>query len=341
MSFRDQLGKIAAGYLGAKNEKFAKHPMAIRVRNDWKREAAALLGEKLTPEYKIDSSSGQGNWADAPWLAIFHKKITFSAMVGFYPVYLFEPGFKTVCLVMGQGAETLLDAIGKTKGLVELKRRAVALRDRGGKWKEMGFNDGPFQTLKAVSKAAGFLKDPWSTSAAFGKRYEVSNLPSDEDLASDLKLMLDLYGHMALDDQLQFGKTDEEVGQLKEAGELPKSDWDGAKKLLTHKQVETRQRNRKLISAVKKNLGSKCQACGYALRDLYGSSMSGYVEAHHIVPLHTLPAEGAELEPTEKDFCVLCSNCHKAIHRAGCPPLEKFKAAFLRISEWPAPSVKP
>ena len=32
-----------------------------------------------------------------------------------------------------------------------------------------------------------------------------------------------------------------------------------------------------------------------------------------------------ELGREEKDFAILCANCHRMIHRYGCPSLEEFK----------------
>lgn len=79
-----------------------------------------------------------------------------------------------------------------------------------------------------------------------------------------------------------------------------------------HKQVE---RNKNLVSKVKSCLGFTCQACGLNFEEVYGSIGKGYIEAHHLVPLSQLERKQVALDP-ELDFAVLCSNCHRMIHRS-------------------------
>ena len=53
-----------------------------------------------------------------------------------------------------------------------------------------------------------------------------------------------------------------------------------------------------------------------------------YVEAHHIVPKSEILKKidlNEELGRDEKDFAILCANCHRMIHKYGCPSLEEFK----------------
>lgn len=147
--------------------------------------------------------------------------------------------------------------------------------------------------------------------------------------------MLKLYKAMVNVPQLRFDAWDASVEALKDAGELPAGSIEGVKRTVEHKRLERRSRDRKLVKAVKARLGTSCQACGYSLESLYGASMDGYIEVHHKVPLHLLPDDGAYVNPTERDFIVLCSNCHKAIHKAGCPELELFRRQLKRVHSWP------
>ena len=326
MGFGDQLRAIAVDFQHARNKPLAKHPLAYLIRRTWPDSLRGALGESAE-RYIFKGSPGQGQWSAAPWLAVLLPSVSTSAMGGFYPVYLFEPGFETVCLVMGQGAQQLIDAVGAKRAGVELVLRARRMREQGGQWHDLGFIEGPFITLKFVTTAVenDYEHDPWSNTAAFGKRYHIKTLPTDEVLVADLRAMLRLYEKMALNSDLNFSTEDDELSTLKAAGELPDGALDGAKKLIAHKQLEKRQRDGKLIARVKKNLGDKCQACRFHFGSAYPGLMPKYIEAHHNVPLSTQPKEGVFLEPTEKDFMVLCSNCHRAIHRAGCPSLEDFK----------------
>jgi 5-methylcytosine-specific restriction enzyme A len=328
MSFSLNTIKIANEFSSARTEPFKEHPIANLIRNDWPESLVTAFNPPISSAYKVDSSPGKGRWSEAPWLAILHPQVTTSAMAGFYPVYLFEPGFETVCLVMGQGAQSLSESIGKKTALVELVRRAELLRKHGENWQDKGFDIGPFATMRAaaVGNAADAQNDSWSGSVAFGKRYLINQLPTHNELTADLGSMLQLYNSMATKEELKFSKIDIGLANLKLNGELPKS-RDGAIKTLEHTQLEKkiRIRNKKLINQVKKALGYVCQACSFSFAEKYGDQMEGFIEAHHKVPLSKLGVDGAELEPSATDFMVLCSNCHKAIHRAGCPDLETFR----------------
>lgn len=345
MSFGDHLRAIAKDFQRARSESLKHHPLARLIREGWPSALRDSLGGREADNFNFVGSPGQGQWSAAPWLAVLLPSVTRSAMEGFYPVYLFEPGFETVCLVMGQGAQQLVDAVGRKRAGVELARRAELLRANGGAWRIRGFTEGPFTTLKFVTTASqdDYSTDPWSNTAAFGKRYVVSALPSDDALAADLRTMLEVYVEMAGKSKLNFATEDDELMTLRAAGELPDGSLDGAKKIITHKNFEKRHRNRMLIESVKRKLGSACQGCEFSFVQAYGELMRNFIEAHHKVPLSTLPDSGALLKPTEADFMVLCSNCHRAIHRAGCPDLDEFKKqlhGLWRFHQRPSLAIK-
>lgn len=332
MSFATITQEIAQGFPQAKTEPLKAHPLAKKIEHGWREALRAILPPSALGAFTLDSSAGIGAWNAAPWLAVFHPKVTQSARAGFYPVYLFEPRFETVCLVLGQGAASLEEAVGKKAALTELARRAELLRVRVANWADRGFSDGPFVTLRkaAVANSTEADRDPWSAAVAFGKRYMISAMPSDQELASDLERMLNIYSHLVSKGGLDFATEDADLLDLKRTGELPKGTVDGAKQVLVHKRVEFRKRNSKLITDVKKNLGYTCAACAFNFGDIYGDEMARYIEAHHLVPISTVDEAGVELSPTEDHFAVLCSNCHRAIHAAGCPSLPDFKKRLQR-----------
>lgn len=84
------------------------------------------------------------------------------------------------------------------------------------------------------------------------------------------------------------------------------------------KEHVARERSSKLVKAFKKSLKSfKCQACKFDFEKKYGELGSGFIEAHHIKPIH-LMKEGEKVR--KKDMIGLCSNCHRMIHKTS-PPL--------------------
>jgi 5-methylcytosine-specific restriction enzyme A len=78
----------------------------------------------------------------------------------------------------------------------------------------------------------------------------------------------------------------------------------------------TRERNRTLIrkkrEAVLRETGRlACVACGFDFKATYGEHGAGFIEVHHVSPLHTLkPGSRTRLQ----DLIVLCANCHRMVH---------------------------
>ncbi|MGF7234005.1 MAG: HNH endonuclease [Frankia sp.] len=55
----------------------------------------------------------------------------------------------------------------------------------------------------------------------------------------------------------------------------------------------------------------RCEVCGFDFEKTYGSRGAGYIECHHIVPLHTTGQRATKLD----DLALICANCHRMIHR--------------------------
>lgn len=73
-----------------------------------------------------------------------------------------------------------------------------------------------------------------------------------------------------------------------------------------------RERSKKLINAFKASLSSfACDACGFDFGKKYGRLGTGYIEAHHTIPVASL-REGSKTRLV--DLAALCANCHRMIH---------------------------
>lgn len=55
----------------------------------------------------------------------------------------------------------------------------------------------------------------------------------------------------------------------------------------------------------------KCEVCGFDFEAVYGKLGAGYIEVHHTKPV----CEGERITDINNDLVMLCSNCHKMIHR--------------------------
>lgn len=102
--------------------------------------------------------------------------------------------------------------------------------------------------------------------------------------------------------------------------DLPDVDLDmavteGGSRLVLHLQ---RERKRALIEAKKaavlNKIGSlKCEACNFDFSLVYGKYGKGFCEVHHTKPL----SDSKEaVTTTLNDLAILCSNCHRIIHRS-------------------------
>ena len=50
----------------------------------------------------------------------------------------------------------------------------------------------------------------------------------------------------------------------------------------------------------------------FDFKEKYGSRGDGFIECHHRIPLSEAKSE---IKPKLSDFALLCSNCHRMIHR--------------------------
>ncbi|MGE7727833.1 HNH endonuclease [Bacillus cereus] len=103
------------------------------------------------------------------------------------------------------------------------------------------------------------------------------------------------------------------------------NDWDfidleeefseGKQILRTHLSYE---RNSKVIRLAKERFKQQhdgklfCEICGFDFHKVYGELGKDYIEGHHTIPVSQLKeGEKTRLE----DIIMVCSNCHKMIHR--------------------------
>lgn len=77
------------------------------------------------------------------------------------------------------------------------------------------------------------------------------------------------------------------------------------------------ERNSTLINKIKeralaRNEMLNCQVCGFSFLEKYGEIGKGFIEAHHKNPLSEIKLQTWK---TEDDFILVCSNCHRMLHR--------------------------
>jgi predicted HNH restriction endonuclease len=89
--------------------------------------------------------------------------------------------------------------------------------------------------------------------------------------------------------------------------------------LKTERLVAHFERNPKLRAAAVAFHRTSCKACGFNFEAVYGEHGRNYIEVHHLVPVSSC-TEPSSVNPRD-DLTVLCSNCHRMVHRKRDAPL--------------------
>jgi 5-methylcytosine-specific restriction enzyme A len=150
---------------------------------------------------------------------------------------------------------------------------------------------------------------------ALGATYTLNALPDETQMRSDLQATIRAYRALTyrggIDADVE-GQTD----LAEEFGMPPQTSITEVRKYAYHRKIE---RNRTAAHHAKKFHGTRCQACDLDFGERYGEIGKGFIEAHHLRPIATLE-EGTPVKyEVAVDFAVLCSNCHRMIHRFSDP----------------------
>lgn len=70
-----------------------------------------------------------------------------------------------------------------------------------------------------------------------------------------------------------------------------------------------------------------CEICGFNFEEKYGEHGKGFIEGHHILPVSEM---GDNNKTTPDDIIMICSNCHRMLHRKR-PWITKDKLKSLLI----------
>lgn len=95
-----------------------------------------------------------------------------------------------------------------------------------------------------------------------------------------------------------------------------------------HIECERRIRNSIVVTRAKESFASAhngnvfCEVCGFDFSKRYGKIGKGFIEAHHITPF----SESQLSSIKTSDFRMVCSNCHRMLHRDGNIGVDELKA---------------
>ena len=125
------------------------------------------------------------------------------------------------------------------------------------------------------------------------------------------------YAFLPLRKDGRFVRHDRDQWSVEEGfPDLDQECLEGGRVTRTHLIIE---RNldaiRKKKADVLKTNGGRlaCEVCGFDFKNTYGSLGAGFIECHHLIPLFSL--NGKRASTSNDDLIVVCSNCHRMVHR--------------------------
>jgi 5-methylcytosine-specific restriction protein A len=307
MPLRETLQKILTDYPAAEREAFKGHALAAFIRDEADQEVKSGLGE-LGAGLFVEGSPGQGNWAAVPWVSIFDPVVTSSATRGYYVVYLFHASKPEVYLSLNQGTTAVREEFGvRTREI--LKDRANLMRKRIEEFAAAL----PVKVIELGS--ADRLPGDYVAGHSLGVSYMLDALPNEASLRADLQTIVRAYRALTYRGGVD-ADIETQTDLVEEFGIPHSTSVIETRKYAYHRKIE---RNRIAARHAKKFHGTRCQACNLDFVERYGEIGKGFIEAHHLKAISTLEEGVAVQYEIATDFAVLCSNCHRMIHRTADP----------------------
>lgn len=302
MNLNEALKAVVENYEKAMTQAFSKaNPIYQTIINEIPGKIVDLLGAKWSG-LKIKGGVGTGNWAQVPWCCLLNSRVTTTPKKGIYVVYLFNVKYNKIYISLNQGTDSLNEKYGDKEYIDILKLRASLYKSKLNKYKDQ-------LPLDNIVNFRGRKADGYSAGHIVGIEYDAMNLPSDSKLVADLNVILEAYSSL----------FDNEIEPLDEDdAELMASKYktiEERKIYCLHRNIERNSSAKK----VKKIHGLKCECCGLNFEEQYGEIGKGFIEVHHLIPLSSLKLGECRKYDLDKDFAVLCSNCHRMIHRQSDP----------------------
>lgn len=192
ISLTEGLEAALEQYPQARRTPFAgSHPINA-VFHELRQGLQASNSVKESPNLRVRLSTGQGNWARVPWIAILDDRITTTIQSGVYCVLLFREDGSGVYLTLAQGVTEPQRRLGASGWRGELRANAQRIRSSLGALRNAGFSLADDIDLHT---GPGLGSD-YEVSTIAHKLYERGSVPDDEQLTRDLGVLIDSYEEM-------------------------------------------------------------------------------------------------------------------------------------------------
>jgi 5-methylcytosine-specific restriction protein A len=222
---------------------------------------------------------------------------------------------------------------------------ATALVESNG-WRQVGEGDERVQDLSALLRQSIAIhpldnrhpdfRNPASVARKTQNIASVhpshSGAPShtsmlDREVVEDFRA--DPAGMHAAADRVRELVARDELGHddLPDLDEAASAAREGGLALRAHlrRERDPKLRQKKLADTKRRGSPVACEVCAFDFGRAYGLHGLDYIECHHRIPLHV----SGETRTRLADLALLCSNCHRMIHRAKrWLTVEELKAMF-------------
>lgn len=300
MDIKNVFSFVLDNYLNDSQGDFKNNKLASKLRNDFPRELQRLIAAE-GDRYHVKGSAGQSTWANCPWIAIFDSLITSSAKSGYYLVYLFKEDMSGFYLSLNQGVTDVYENYKKEVKTV-LVNKANDYRNR------LIYNEK--DKIEINLESCSRLPSWYEKGNILARYYKRESLPDDTVLMNDFEYFIQYYKSLVYNDNTNITLVDSSLTEEENRDQIEEN-----KKKRLHEKFDRRGDT---SLKVKKRKGYKCEACGLMLIEKYGELGKEYIEAHHLKAFSAL-SEGKIFLSIDKDFAVLCPNCHRMIHRLPDP----------------------
>ena len=204
VDMRELLKTILEKYPSARATSSFGGQHEIRALFERLKDSVSSLGYvKNNPNLLVKYSYGKGNWAETPWLAILDKRETTTTQKGTYVVILFRSDGDGCHLKLGQGVTEITKDFGSgAAATTELQRRADQVRVMFPEMMNTAFDQAAAENIEKRASLTGL----YEASTIYSKYYKRDSMPSNEEIASDIKTLVDCYEQY----------VDEEMGVVSE-----------------------------------------------------------------------------------------------------------------------------
>jgi hypothetical protein len=147
---------------------------------------------------EVEGSTGQGNITAAPWVGVFDPRITSSATVGYYVVYLYSVDLKSVTLCIAFGTTQFERQFGQgSRSFKPMRDAALRLQDLYQHSAPASLSRAP---INLAATPAQRLHYAYEQAAIFSLQpYQLDGLPSEQQLIGDLKQIVGVYTSIVAD----------------------------------------------------------------------------------------------------------------------------------------------